>query len=336
MKGMWFAVLGASVLAGCSSIVEGSKQEIAIATTPPGASCSLNRDGAKIASIDKTPGTVTVEKTKDDITVICELDGYQKTDTVNESGTAAATFGNILIGGAVGWVIDSATGSDNKYDTPLTIALTPNPPGVKAPLPAPVAATSLLPPPGSMAPSTLTSPMTAHPLTAAPAPAKPAAAVPVDFKRAEMAADRFRVLHQLAAEGYLPQDQYDAWALQNAGAFLLYTAAPPFVGINRRPPSHDDLVHFLQETQTRKSPGVGEAERQALFHALMPMDGQRTGPSKPPADVETLRKWYAFLDQVRDEGLLPAELIEAEKAAINDARNVEGLPAVAMSGSAAG
>jgi len=29
-------------------------------------------------------------------------------------------------------------------------------------------------------------------------------------------------------------------------------------------------------------------------------------------------------------------LIEAEKAAINDARNVEGLPAVAMSGAAAG
>jgi hypothetical protein len=323
MRGNWFAVLGAaSVLAGCSSIVEGSKQEIAVTTTPPGASCSLNREGEKIAAIDKTPGSVTIEKTKNDITVICELDGYQKTDTVNESGTAAATFGNILLGGAVGWVIDSATGSDNKYDTPLTIALTPNPPGVTAPLAAPVTvATSLLPPPPI-----------SHSVTTSPGSVKAAPmAATVDFKLAEIAAQRFRVLHQLAGEGLMPQDQYESWARQNAGAFLLYTAAPPFVGLNRRPPSHDDLAHFLQETQTRKSPTVGEAERQALFRALMPMDGPRSAPLKPPADAEALKKWYAFLDRVRDDGLLPAEMIEAEKAAINEARSVEGLPAVAMS-----
>jgi len=330
MRGTWFVMLGASVLAGCSSIVEGSSQEIAVNTTPPGASCSLNRDGQKIATIDKTPGSVTVEKTKDDITVICELDGYQKNDLVNESGTAAATFGNILLGGAVGWVIDSATGSDNKYDSPLTIALTPNPAGPTAPLPAPIAAaTSLLPPSMPSPPEGAMAP-TAPAKGAAKAPPTAPIATAVDFKSAEMAAQRFRVLHQLAADGLLPKSQYDAWALQNAGAFLLYTAAPPFVGITRRPPSHDDLAHFIQETQTRKSPGVGEAERQALFHALMPMDGARTAPAKPPAEAEALKKWYTFLDRVRDEGLLPANLIEAEKAAINEARSVEGLPAVAM------
>jgi len=332
MRGTWFVMLGASVLAGCSSIVEGSSQEIAVNTTPPGASCSLNRDGEKIATIDKTPGSVTVEKTKNDITVICELDGYQKNDVVNQSGTAAATFGNLLLGGAVGWAIDSATGSDNKYDSPLTIALTPNPAGPTAPLPAPIAsATSLLPPspPGAMSPTMLAAPSSPAPAAASPVPARPMAAT-VDFRRAEMAAERFRILHQLAVDGLLPQSQYDSWAQQNAGAFLLYTAAPPFVGITRRPPSHADLAHFIQETQTRKTPSVGEAERQALFHALMPMDGPRVTPAKPPAEAEALKKWYAFLDRVRDEGLLPANLIEAEKAAINQERQVEGLPAVAM------
>jgi len=330
MRGTWFVMLGALLLTGCSSIVEGTSQEIAVNTTPPGASCSLNRGGEKIATIEKTPGSVTVEKTKDDITVICELDGYQKNDVVNESGTAAATFGNLLFGGAVGWAIDSATGSDNKYDSPLAIALTPNPAGPTAPLPAPIAAaTSLLPPPPPGASPTSSPPSPVNPATASPVPVRPMAAT-VDFKRAELAAERFRVLHQLAVDGLLPQSQYDAWALQNAGAFLLYTAAPPFAGITRRPPSHDDLAHFIQETQTRKTPSVGEAERQALFHALMPMDGPRVTPAKPPAEAEALKKWYAFLDRVRDEGLLPANLIEAEKAVINQERQVEGLPAVAM------
>ena len=337
MKGAWVAILGTTMLAGCSSIVEGRSQDISVDTTPSGASCSLIRDGQTIGTVKTTPGTVTIRKTKDDITVICELAGYQKSDHLNESGTAAAVFGNILIGGLIGWAIDSSTGSDNKYDSPLTIALTPTSGGemmAAAPPPPPAPMGVAAPMPLSL---TAEPPAAPHPTIASPAAPSPVPmAATVDFPRAELAAERYRVLHQLVADGLLPRSQYDAWALQNAGAFLLYTAAPPYVGVNRKPPSHDDLAEFLKTSQARVNPKVGDAERQALFRALMPMEGPRTAPSKPPAEAEALRKWYAFLDRVRDEGLLPADLIEAEKAANNDARTVEGLPAVAMAESAAG
>jgi hypothetical protein len=47
----------------------------------------------------------------------------------NHSGAAGATFGNILLGGGIGWAIDSATGSDNKYESPINMTLIPNAPG---------------------------------------------------------------------------------------------------------------------------------------------------------------------------------------------------------------
>jgi len=42
---------------------------------------------------------------------------------LNHSGAAGATFGNIVAGGLIGWGVDSATGSDNKYDSPVNITL---------------------------------------------------------------------------------------------------------------------------------------------------------------------------------------------------------------------
>jgi hypothetical protein len=42
---------------------------------------------------------------------------------MNKSSSAGATFGNIVAGGLIGWGVDSATGSDNKYDSPVNITL---------------------------------------------------------------------------------------------------------------------------------------------------------------------------------------------------------------------
>lgn len=112
--------------AGCSSIIEGTSQELTVNTNPSGASCSLERQGASIARIDPTPGAATIKKTKYDITVKCDKDGYQQATYLNHSGAAGATFGNIILGGGIGWAIDSASGADNKYDTPVNITLVPD------------------------------------------------------------------------------------------------------------------------------------------------------------------------------------------------------------------
>ena len=115
-----------AMTAGCSSIVEGTSQEIAISTDPAGASCVLTRNGETIGSIASTPATIDVKKRKYDITITCTKDGYQVATLVDKSGSAAWTAGNILFvpaGAFIGWGIDSATGADNKYDSPVTLKL---------------------------------------------------------------------------------------------------------------------------------------------------------------------------------------------------------------------
>jgi hypothetical protein len=112
-------------LSACSSIIEGTSQEIMVNTNPAGAECSLMRQGNSIARIDPTPGAATIKKTKYDITIVCNKEGYQEATYLNHSGAAGATFGNIVAGGGIGWAIDSASGADNKYDSSVNITLVP-------------------------------------------------------------------------------------------------------------------------------------------------------------------------------------------------------------------
>jgi uncharacterized protein YcfL len=111
------------LLAGCSSIIEGTSQEILINTTPDKANCAVIREGITIARVDPTPGATTIKKDKHDITIECTKNGYQKATFFNKSGVEGATFGNIILGGGIGWAIDSSSGADNHYTSPVNITL---------------------------------------------------------------------------------------------------------------------------------------------------------------------------------------------------------------------
>lgn len=113
----------AILLSGCSSIVEGTSQEIVVNTTPDGANCAFLREGQVIGRINPTPGAVTIKKSKHDITIECTKAGYKKATFFNKSDVAGATVGNIIAGGGIGWAIDSASGADNKYTSPVNITL---------------------------------------------------------------------------------------------------------------------------------------------------------------------------------------------------------------------
>jgi hypothetical protein len=118
-----------AALGACASIGSGTSQQIVVNTDPPGAMCGLYREGFRIAAVTPTPGAATVQKTKHDITIICLLPGHQQAELRNNSGAEAMTFGNLIIGGGIGWAIDSASGADNKYDSPVNIRLLPLQPG---------------------------------------------------------------------------------------------------------------------------------------------------------------------------------------------------------------
>ena len=132
------AALGAMGLAlsACASIIEGTTQQIVVNTSPPGADCGLYREeGVRIAAIQKTPGKALIEKTKNDIWIVCVKPGYQQATYFNHSGVAGAAFVNVIggvftlgISTAIGAAVNSSNGADNKYDSPVTLSMVANAP----------------------------------------------------------------------------------------------------------------------------------------------------------------------------------------------------------------
>ncbi|MFZ5609715.1 MAG: hypothetical protein ACOY99_08895 [Pseudomonadota bacterium] len=113
-----------AVLGSCASIISGTSQEITINTNPTGAKCLLERNGQPLAKVD-TPETITIKKTKHDITVTCDKDGFETATYFVKSEIQDATWGNIVAGGGIGWAIDSASGADNKYERYVNVTLVP-------------------------------------------------------------------------------------------------------------------------------------------------------------------------------------------------------------------
>lgn len=109
-------------LSGCSTIVEGPHQTIDIDTNPAGASCKFSNNGNNVGEV-VTPGSLRVEKTKYDLVISCRKSGYETATYYNHSGVDGVTLGNLVLGGVIGWGIDSATGSDNKYTDQVHLTL---------------------------------------------------------------------------------------------------------------------------------------------------------------------------------------------------------------------
>src|SRR6185369_3446122 len=120
------AVAAVSTLGACATVVSGTSQNISVRTEPDGANCRLERAGAVVGIINPTPGTVHVDKSKNDITVICKKEGYEDGISPLPSSFTGATFGNILLGGLIGVAVDAASGANNKYPENAYVILTPS------------------------------------------------------------------------------------------------------------------------------------------------------------------------------------------------------------------
>ena len=120
MKSFWFCLILASALnlGGCSSIMNDKVQPVSVETPGcPGATCKLsNADGNYF--INKTPGTVMVNKAYGDLTVECSKDGEKSTNFIKSSANASM-FGNIIFGGVIGAAIDSGSGAGFDYPTSI-------------------------------------------------------------------------------------------------------------------------------------------------------------------------------------------------------------------------
>src|SRR6185437_14388472 len=115
------AALGVA-LSGCATIVEGTTQSVSVNSAPvQGAQCSLtNSQGTWYVN---TPGSVVVHKTKTDLDITCNKQGYAPGHIVSPSHFAKTTAGNVILGGAVGLGVDAISGANYYYDNPIYIPL---------------------------------------------------------------------------------------------------------------------------------------------------------------------------------------------------------------------
>lgn len=133
MKSIRLLALGAaSMLSACASVMEGTSESVAVNTNPPGATCNVDRAGTRLGTISPTPGSVNVSKSKNDLTVTCTKEGYEQAQLSVSPKFVGTTFGNVLIGGGVGAIVDAATGAS--FDLPDQVSVS------MAPVPAPTAA----------------------------------------------------------------------------------------------------------------------------------------------------------------------------------------------------
>ena len=108
------AALAASV-SGCASIVKGSSETIAISTLPTsGAVCTLSNPRGRWQVT--TPGRVKVKRSSHDMDVACKALGYGDATGTISSDFQTWTLGNLLIGGAVGLIVDWSTGAIHDYE----------------------------------------------------------------------------------------------------------------------------------------------------------------------------------------------------------------------------
>jgi hypothetical protein len=109
-----------------------------VSTNPTGAACIVSREGVQLGSVNPTPGSIRVEKSKNDLSVTCSKDGRQTTTVSYSPRFNGTTFGNIVLGGGIGAIVDASTGAN--YDYPAQVSMELPPMGaVAAPNMAPVA-----------------------------------------------------------------------------------------------------------------------------------------------------------------------------------------------------
>lgn len=115
-------ILAASVLAtGCSSLTQSDSQSLSLTATyqgkPVESDCKLTNDRGSWDA--KSPANVMVRKSNEDLNVVCKKEGLPDGLLKAISRAAGSMFGNIILGGGIGAMIDHSNGRG--YDYPIQL-----------------------------------------------------------------------------------------------------------------------------------------------------------------------------------------------------------------------
>jgi hypothetical protein len=117
-------------LSGCASVTGTTGQSVSVETRQKngavlsGASCELTNSKGKWFL--NTPGTAAIRRSNDDMIVICNKDGHAPGTAAVVSETKGMMFGNIILGGGIGAIVDHNTGAAYEYPTLIQIMMGSN------------------------------------------------------------------------------------------------------------------------------------------------------------------------------------------------------------------
>lgn len=121
------ALVAPLAFSGCATVTGGGTQDLALNTqTAKGepvaqAKCTLTNDKGTWQA--ESPGAVKVRKSAKDLMIECQKEGFQPGSARAVSRVRPAMFGNALIGGGIGAIVDHKKGTAYDYPTPLSITM---------------------------------------------------------------------------------------------------------------------------------------------------------------------------------------------------------------------
>jgi hypothetical protein len=122
-----FLIIFISLLSACASVTGTPNQSVSVQARGSNgkevkeAACDLiNKRGTWFIT---TPGTVQIHRSNDDLQVTCRKDGFDNGRASVVSDTKGSMFGNILLGGGIGAVVDHNNGSAYEYPSFIQVIM---------------------------------------------------------------------------------------------------------------------------------------------------------------------------------------------------------------------
>jgi len=120
----------AALSSGCATLTGDRMQSISVETLDKsgaqsaGAACEMKNDEGKW--FVTTPGSTVIKRSNKDLVISCKKDSVEDGNARAVSWTKAGMFGNIILGGGVGAIIDHNNGSAYEYPPVLQIVMGDN------------------------------------------------------------------------------------------------------------------------------------------------------------------------------------------------------------------
>ena len=126
MRRLFLVTLLPLLLTQCATLTSGTSQSILVdVINAPGAICrGTDNKGRQYVWVE-TPASTTVHKGDGPMTLICEKEGFEKTTMTFDEGLTGATFGNIIIGGGIGILVDTMSGAAQEYPSQVRLVMKP-------------------------------------------------------------------------------------------------------------------------------------------------------------------------------------------------------------------